>query len=131
MKSLLPVRIVYALAAAYDGLLGLIFLVAGPQLFDCLGITPPNHWGYVHFSAGLLVIFGCMFFTIARRPVENRNLVVYGIRLKCCYVATVAWHTHLGSVPAIWKYFAVADVVFGVLFLWSLMPLASAARATK
>lgn len=131
MKSLLPIRILYALAAAYDGLLGLAFLVAGPQLFDSLGITPPNHWGYVHFSAGLLVIFGYMFFTIARRPVENRNLVVYGILLKCCYVATVAWHTHLGSVPAIWKYFAVADVVFGVLFLWSLMPLASAARATK
>ena len=131
MKSLLPIRILYALAAAYDGLLGLAFLMAGPQIFDSLGITPPNHWGYVHFSAGLLVIFGYMFCTIARRPVENRNLVIYGILLKCCYVGTVAWHTHLGSVPVIWKYFAYADVVFAGLFLWSLIPLTSAARPTK
>jgi len=130
MKSLLPIRILYALAAAYDGLLGLAFLVAGPQLFDSLGITPPNHWGYVHFSAGVLVIFGYMFFTIACRPIENRNLVIYGILLKCCYVATVAWHSYLGPVPPIWKYFAVADVLFAALFLWSLKPLASAAKPT-
>ena len=131
MKSLLPVRIVYALASAYDGLLGLAFLVAGPQIFDSLGITPPNHWGYVHFSAGLLVIFGYMFFSIARRPVENRNLVVYGILLKCCYVATVGWHSYLGGVPAIWKCFAYADVAFAAFFLWSLKPLAAAAGTTK
>ncbi|HUJ10819.1 MAG TPA: hypothetical protein VL171_12400 [Verrucomicrobiae bacterium] len=131
MKSLVSIRILYGVAAAYDGLLGLAFLVAGPQLFDCLGITPPNHWGYVHFSAGLLVIFGYMFLNIARRPIENRNLVIYGVLLKFCYVATVVWHSYQGSVPSIWKYFALADIVFAFLFLWSLKPLVSAASSTR
>ena len=131
MKSLTSVRIVYGLAAAYDGLLGLAFLVAGPQIFDLLHITPPNHWGYVHFSAGLLVIFGYMFLTIARQPVENRNLVIFGVLLKVCYVLTVVWHSYQGYVPPIWKYFAVADVIFAFLFLWSLKPLRLAAKPAK
>ena len=74
MKSLLPVRLLYAIAALYDGLLGLAFIVAAPQIFQLVAITPPNHWGYVHFAAGLLVIFGFMFLQIALRPVENRGL---------------------------------------------------------
>lgn len=127
MKSLLPIRILYGVAAAYDGLLGLAFLMAGPRIFDCLGITPPNHWGYVHFSAGLLVIFGFMFLNIARQPFANRNLVVYGILLKICYVSTVVWNSYHVNVPMIWKYFAVADVAFALLFLWSLKPLTSGA----
>ena len=128
MNSLATIRILYGLAAAYDGLLGLAFLVAGPQLFDCLGITPPNHWGYVHFSAGLLVVFGCMFLAIARRPVDNRNLVFYGVLLKICYISTVVWHSYQGGVPLIWKQFALADVGFAFCFLWSLKPITLAAR---
>jgi hypothetical protein len=126
MKSLLAVRILYALAAAYDGLLGLAFIFAGPQIYSFFGITPPNHWGYVHFGAGILVIFGWMFLEIARRPLESRNLIPYGILLKVCYVATVGWYWGHGDVPAMWKYFLAADSVFMVLFLLSL----SAVRPT-
>jgi hypothetical protein len=92
MRSLSPIRILYAIAAAYDGLLGLAFLAAGPRIFAHFQIPPPNHWGYVHFSAGILVIFGWMFLEIARRPLASRNLVPYGILLKLCYVATVVWY---------------------------------------
>jgi hypothetical protein len=120
MKSLSSIRILYVLAAAYDGLLGLAFLVAAPQVFDLVGITPPNHWGYVHFSAGTLVIFGYLFLRIALRPLENRNLVIYGVLLKACYILTVGWHEVHGGVPMLWKYFAVADAVFLGLFIWSM-----------
>lgn len=121
MKTLMPIRILYAIASAYDGILGLMFLVAGPKIFELAGITPPNHWGYVHFAAGILVIFGYMFLMIALRPVENCNLITYGILLKVCYVGTVGWHWYQGGVPAMWKYFAVADVAFAVLFFWSMV----------
>ena len=123
MKSLLPVRILYAIASVYDGLLGLVFIVAGAQVFDLAGITPPNHWGYVHFAAGILVIFGYMFLMIALHPVENRNLITYGILLKVCYVGTVGWYWYHGGVPAMWKYFAGADTVFAALFFWSMVRL--------
>jgi hypothetical protein len=120
MKSLSSIRVLYVIAAAYDGLLGLAFLAAGPQIFARLQITPPNHWGYVHFSAGVLVIFGWMFLEIARKPLESRNLVTYGILLKACYVATVGWYWVNGDIPALWKVFAAADTLFALLFIWSL-----------
>ena len=129
MNSLLAVRILYVIAALYDGLLGLIFLVAAPAVYNWSGITPPNHWGYVHFSAGTLAIFGYMFLAIARRPIENRNLVPYGMLLKVCYVLTVTWHELHGGVPMMWIYFAVADTVFLALFCWSQGRLAAAAES--
>ncbi len=129
MKSLLPIRILYVIAAAYDGLLGLAFIVAAPQIYALTAITPPNHWGYIHFAAGVLVIFGLMFLISALRPGENRNLLPFGVLLKVCYVSTVAWHAYLGDIPALWKYFAVADVAFFFLFLWSLVPLEKVAAA--
>ncbi|HVU32955.1 MAG TPA: hypothetical protein VHE61_05950 [Opitutaceae bacterium] len=127
MKSLTTVRVLYVIASAYDALLGFAFLVAAPAIFAATGITPPNHWGYIHFAAGILVIFGMMFLMIALRPVENRNLVVYGVLLKICYVATVCWHWYAGGIPDLWKYFALADALFAVAFIWSLVPLEMAA----
>jgi hypothetical protein len=120
MKPPTPVRALYLIAAAYDGLLGLAFLLAGPSVFEAAGITPPNHWGYVHFGAGVLVIFGYMFLRIALDPVAGRNLIPYGILLKACYVGTVCWHEWHGGIPRLWLYFAVADFAFLLLFVWSL-----------
>ncbi len=126
MKSLLPVRVLYAIAALYEGLLGLAFIVAAPEIFKLAAITPPNHWGYVHFAAGVLVIFGYMFLQIALRPLENRGLITYGILLKVCYVATVGWHWYHGGIPAMWIWFAGADAAFALLFFWSMVMIEAA-----
>lgn len=123
MKSIASIRRLYVVAAAYDGLLGLLFLVAGARVFAWTGITPPNHWGYVDFAAGILVIFGLMFLQIARDPVKFQVLIPYGVLLKACYVGTVGWHWLDQGLPDLWKYFAGADVVFAVLFLISLRAL--------
>jgi hypothetical protein len=117
MKSLTPIRWLYVVSAAYDGLLGLAFLVAGPALFRLTGITPPNHWGYVHFPACLLVVFGLLFLRIASDPVRYRELVPFGVLLKVSYVGTVGWHWLGEGLPDLWKYFAVADATFALLFL--------------
>lgn len=131
MKSLSLVRWLYSIASLYETVLGLAFLVAAPQIFRAAAITPPNHWGYVHFAAGLLVVFGLMFLAIARQPIENRNLVVYGILLKLCYVITVCYHWYAGGVPNMWKYFAAVDALFAIAFFWSLVPLEMAALERK
>jgi hypothetical protein len=125
MKSFLPVRLLYFVAAAYDGLIGLVFLLDAPEVFRRAEITPPNHWGYVHFGAGVLVIFGYMFLRIALDPVENRNLITYGILLKICFVGTVAWHAFHGGIPPLWIRFAWADTAFAFLFIWSMWALRS------
>jgi hypothetical protein len=126
MKPLSLVRSLFWIACLYESLLGLAFIVAAPKIYTLTGITPPNHWGYLHFPAGVLVIFGFMFFQIARDPVENRGLVPYGILLKICYVATVAWHWYSGGIPDMWKWFALADAVFAILFFWAMVEIEKA-----
>lgn len=128
MNSSAYLRTLYLVSAAYDGLLGLAFLVAGPTLYRIVGITPPNHWGYVHFAASLLVVFGLLFLRIASDPVRYRDLIPFGVLLKVSYVGTVTWHWLGEGLPDIWKYFAVADVVFALLFLASLRALKTTAK---
>lgn len=113
------IKLLFLVAAAYDGILGLAFLFASTRLFDAFGVTPPNHWGYVHFPAALLVVFAVMFLAIARDPEGNRNLIPYGIMLKTAYCGVTIWHWVTGGIPGMWKPFAIADLVFGVLFIWA------------
>lgn len=117
--SMRSIRVLFVVAALYDGILGIAFLVAAPALFEWVGITPPNHFGYVHFPAALLIVFALMFWAIARNPVANRDLVPYGILLKVSYCAVVFYHWFTAGVPFIWKPFAIADLVFLVLFIWA------------
>ena len=53
MKPSPWIRILFALAAAYDGVLGIAFLLAPSYPYSLCGVTPPNHWGYVQFPAAL------------------------------------------------------------------------------
>ncbi len=129
MTPLKPVRILFWIAAIYDAVLGLAFLIAGHAIFDRLELTPPNHLGYVQFSSAVLLIFALMFAAIAVRPVANRHLIFYGLLLKVAYCAVVAMHWYGGGVPWIWKPFVVIDAVFAILFVWAWRTLADAARA--
>lgn len=124
MNSATSIRALFLVAAAYDGLLGLAFLFAGQRIFAALGITPPNHWGYVDFGAGILVLFGILFLQVAKDPGKYCLLIPYGILLKVCYVATVAGHWCFGEgLPNLWKVFAAADTLFAILFYLSLRAL--------
>lgn len=111
------IPVLFWVAAAYDGVLGLAFLAAPARLFELLDVTPPNHFGYVHFPAALLVVFALMFVAIALDPERNRNLVPFGVLLKVSYCGVVFAHWFTAGVPTIWKPFAVMDVLFLVLFL--------------
>jgi len=121
------VSALFYLAALYDGVLGAAFLVAAPALFEWVGVAPPNHFGYVHFPAALLIVFALMFISIARDPVGNRRLILYGILLKVSYCAVAFYHWVAGGIPFIWKPFAIADLVFLVLFVWASMVLSKQA----
>lgn len=113
------IRPLFAIAALYDGALGVVFLVAPDWVYRTADVTPPNHWAYVQFPATLLVIFGLMFAAIAAKPIENRNLIPYGILLKAAYCGIVFWYWSAEGIPGLWKPFAVIDLAMGVLFLWT------------
>jgi hypothetical protein len=119
MKAPLWIVVLFALAAAYDGVLGLLFLAAPGYPFEVFHVTPPNHLGYVQFPAALLMIFGLMFVVIALDPAKNRDLILYGILLKVAYCGVTLAHWLATDIPWIWKPFTIIDVVMGVLFVWA------------
>ena len=111
------VRALFALAGCYDALIGLAFLVAGPWIFDRAGVPQPDHWGYIQFGALLLVIFGAMFFAIARDPVRNRNLMPFGMLLKLAYCGIVCYYWVTTGCPFLFKPFVAIDALMLILFL--------------
>jgi hypothetical protein len=129
MKTTRAVSMLFVVAALYDGLLGLVFLFAPLAAYDYFGVAHPNHLGYVHFPATLLLVFTVMFLAIAARPVANRNLIPYGILLKAAYCGVVGWHWLATGIPNMWKPFAIGDVLFAILFAWSYIALGKASRA--
>lgn len=119
MKKYTWISILYYVSAAYDGILGLAFLALPLSLYNWFATSPPNHLGYIHFPAALLIVFALMFINIARQPLRNRNLIPYGILLKISYCAVVFWHWFTAGVPEMWKPFAIFDTLFMLLFVWS------------
>ncbi len=117
MNSKIWLSTLFWIAAAYDGVLGIAFLVAPAPLFESIGVPPPNHFGYVQFPAALLVIFALMFIAIARDPRANRALITYGILLKISYCSVAMGYWFTQDIPFIWKPFAILDLLFAILFV--------------
>jgi len=111
------IRRLFVVAALYDGVLGIAFLLFSGALFEIFGVEPPNHPAYVQFPALLLLIFAAMFYRIATDPVRNRELVLYGVALKVAYSGTAFWYQIKEGIPFMWIPWAWADLVFLVLFL--------------
>ena len=119
MKDRLAISALFVLAALFDGLLGLIFLTAAGNIYEWFGVTPPNHFGYVHFPAALLMVFALMFAFVALAPKRNRSLIPYGILLKVSYCGVVFYHWFASGIPTMWKPLAICDLAFIVLFVWA------------
>ncbi|PZM77894.1 MAG: hypothetical protein DKT66_26835 [Candidatus Melainabacteria bacterium] len=119
-KELKTISALFYFSSAYDFVLGVVFLLVAPWFFRVFVVDPPNHWGYVHFPALLLILFGIMFFQIAEDPKANRNLIPYGCLLKASYCSVVALHTFVfANMPDMWKPFGIADFIMLLGFLWS------------
>ena len=119
MKTERMIKALFVVAALYDGVLGAAFLFTGSTLFQRFGVTPPNHLGYVQFSAALLIVFAFMFADIASNPAKNRDLIPYGILLKISYCGVVLFHWLTAGIPYMWKPFCILDLGFLILFVWA------------
>jgi len=123
MKTTRPIAVLFLIAALYDGGLGAAFLLAPGLVYGLGNVPPPNHWAYVQFPAALLLIFALMFVAIARDPIKNRDLIIYGVLLKLSYCGTAFWYWFTAGIPDLWKPFAVIDLVMGALFVCSVRVL--------
>jgi hypothetical protein len=68
------IRTLLAICAIYDGVIAAAFLIAPSALFRIGRVVPPNHLGYVQFSALLLIIFAVMFVRAAVDPLGRRDV---------------------------------------------------------
>ena len=119
MKTRGLIIFLFGIAALYDGLLGIIFLLAPEYLFNVFSVIPANHPGYIQFPAALLIIFALMFTAVAIDPKRNRNLIPYGILLKIAYSGIVFYYWASTGIPSMWKPFSLIDLVFMLLFVWA------------
>ena len=129
MKRLSWIRVLFTIAAIYDGVLGVAFLVAPKAIFASLGVEAPYHSAFIQFPAMLLIVFALMFFRIAKQPVQNRELILYGCGLKVSYCLTVFWYEITSEISFIWIPWAWADLVFLILFLLAWKTLGKSAEA--
>lgn len=125
MKKQSLISLLFYLAALYDGILGLAFLFLAPSIYNWYGIAPPNHYGYIHFPAALLIVFALLYFAVARNQIANRNLIPYGMLLKVSYCSVVFYYWFFEGIPAMWKPFAIYDLIFLILFGWAYWALRS------
>jgi hypothetical protein len=130
MKSRASISLLFTVAAIYDALLGGAFLFFGTRLFEWFGVIPPNHLGYLHFPAALLLVFALMFVAIARDPYANRNLLPYAMLLKLSYCGVVLFHWASTGIPFMWKPFCLLDLIFLVLFAWAAASLRGTDKAS-
>jgi hypothetical protein len=110
-------KLAFGSSAIYDGVLGVAFLFLGPMIYGYFGIERPNHLGYLHFPALLLIVFALMYWRIASDPVKFRHLIPYGIGLKVSYCVVVFYHWLTTGIPVMWIPFAWLDLVFLILFV--------------
>ncbi len=121
--SQLWIRILFLVCAIYDFLLGIVFLASGKSLFARFDVPAPSHMGYVHFCCLMLMIFGLMFLAIAMRPSANRNLIVYGVLLKCAYVGVASYYWINGGIPWVFKPFVFIDAAMLAGLVWAYVAL--------
>lgn len=117
------IKKLFLIAALYDFVLGLLFLVAWKRMYGYFGVTLPNHDGYVQLGAALVAIFGVGFWFVAQNPERNRDIIKMGILLKVAYATVVLGHYFFGSIPGIWVSFAWFDLVFLGFFVAALRSL--------
>jgi hypothetical protein len=120
------IRPLFVVAAAYDFILGVLFLLAYPAVYERFGVALPNHPGYIQFAAAVVAIFGVGFWFVSRAPERNRDIIKLGILLKVAYSSVVLGWWLRGQMPQMWVPFAWIDLAFLATFIAALQALPAA-----
>lgn len=110
-------RKLFISAAWFNILAGLPLLVAMGPVAGLMGLQlNPTAVLFIHITAGLIVVFGGVYWMIARDPVRYRPYIPLGIILKIFFVVVVYGHWLSGSVSWPLPALAFVDVIYAVLF---------------
>lgn len=111
-------RTAFLVGAFYDGILGLLFLVAAGPILRALGVPVPDNLVYLHLAAGLIALMGLLQYYVWRDMERNVDIIRVLVAFKAFYVllAVVAWLR--GDLPhPLFGLMAVVDLGFFLAFL--------------
>jgi hypothetical protein len=117
--SIKGIKTVFLVAALYDIILGIVFGLFFKQVYNSFGTELPNHAGYIQLAAAFILTFGIGFYFVYKDPVRNRAIVTLGVLMKLGFVVVVLGHLLIDSVPSFFIPFALMDIVFLLLFMYT------------
>lgn len=122
-------RRIFLAAGLWDGILGAVFFLFYPWIFDRLGIPLPNNTSYIHLTATFVFVQGVGYWLVYRDMAGNLGIVKIGIVYKVMYSGVALYYLAIGQlVHAVFAWFAVVDILFIVAFVRYLMLVRSGAR---
>lgn len=131
-------RRLFWVAAAYDIILGIVFLFFTRRVAEQLGFVDelPSYGGYMSLLAAFVFVIGVAYVYIARGDlVRNRDLIAIGAWYKLAYFSVAAYYFVIGDYPhAIFIGFGAADLVFLILMAecwWYVGRVADGTGATR
>lgn len=110
-------RQLFICAALFNLLAGLpLLLVPGPAA-ELLGLSlNPTALLFIHIAMGLVVLFGGVYWLIARDPVRYRPFISLGVVLKTLVVVVILSHWLAGTINGRLPALAAGDLIFALLF---------------
>ena len=112
--------IAFRIMGIYDIILGSGFALFFRDIFAALGITLPNHPGYIIVPALFLVCGGVGEFLIARNPLKNTDLVIMRLLMKLSFAGAVFYCRLKYGMPTVFVIIAglsILGVIKNILFL--------------
>lgn len=111
-------RTFFLLAAIYDIVLGLLFLVFGEAILEAIGMDLPPHSAYINLAAVFVVVQGLSYWFVFRDPLANLGMVRVGVLYKLAYSGLALYYLVIGQLPSVfWIPWALADALFLVGFV--------------
>jgi len=108
-------KLLFIVAAIFNAVVGFAMLLAYDPLVPWLGLPPrPTVW--IHIIALIVLVFGYVYWRIAKDPLRFREYVVLGIVGKLAFVVAIYGHFLAGDATAALAALVTADLVFAGLF---------------
>ena len=114
-------RIFFLVAALYDMILGVAFVVFGEQILGAIDMELPPHIAYIQLAAVFIFVQGFSYLLPFLDPLGNLGIVRVGVVYKVAYAGLALWYLAIGALPSVffipWAIIDLGFLVGFVLFL--------------
>jgi hypothetical protein len=121
----------FLIAALYDIILGILFLLFYKVAYSFFGITLPTYPMYLQMSAAFVFAMGIGYYFVYKNLYRNVDLVKLGISYKVVYAGLVGYFYFANLANIVFLWFGMIDVLFIVFFVWFLSYAKKDARYLK